>query len=409
MKFPALLPLIMCSAVGALGVDSNPQYWKGGNADDFETCNDGDVGVGFCASGKDKRCSVSGSKYFQSIGCRNYSDLFLEALSTSKPDEASAGLDAGAAEIDKTIMEFTKLAKESKLTEEENINNQVNQWGWICGDRGVHLECPSGQALVGTCGAGEDRRCVSKCDHKEQHAIKCDAPPLLNETTAVSVSTKTDARWRASKDGGDKDICADGEVACGTCQTGSGADKKCDGRKFRMKCCPFGELNVLGKWEHKHEFAAGNTKYTIEYGTNKAGGSETTTAWADTVTKAFDAGIEVKGKGGASSSLEVTHSEAMAETYSEYWETSVTQTLELSYGPEYVGKHLWQWEFEITDGSLPQKFSTLVKVNAITDSKTFEPKCEPEYNDGGDISYQSCIPGYYLPGYSFSDVASASQ
>jgi hypothetical protein len=117
---------------------------------------------------------------------------------------------------------------------------------WICGGAGQDLVCPSGQVMIGMCGAGENPDCHSPCASKSYGAIKCATPEVA---TSSSSSTERsiavgEVQWqRPQHFASPINQCPINTVACGACQSGKDEDCKGSGAfagvtgGFAVGCC----------------------------------------------------------------------------------------------------------------------------------------------------------------------------
>lgn len=93
--------------------------------------------------------------------------------------------------------------------------------------------------------------------------------------------------------------------------------------------------------------------------------------------------------------------ELLRDAYSEEWYVSDSTEYTL-YLFDQMGMYAWQWKFAITDPQVNTVQALSKEDCAITSGKVEPPKCQPVpgFNANGDTSYQECVKGYYLLGYS---------
>ena len=278
-------------------------------------------------------------------------------------------------------------------------NFQYNAGAWKCYDSGTQASCDTNEVITGICGSGSDDQCMDQCgsdkNTKYSFALRC--APIPDDIFLDS------GDWETPQDSGVLYSCPSGQVACGACFSDS--DPHCQGDHFRAKCCtPSSPLNItgnLGWWEYQYAISTDGGE-SITVGISNEQSHSKTQTWSDSVTASVSASLTVEGAGSFKESLSQTQSEGVSKTQSESWTQTETDEQTLTYTDEQIGYVVWQWKTAVTDNQGCDDFDDCTagsKDYALTPDATYAPKCLPGYWLNGDVTYQTCEEGYYLPGY----------
>lgn len=167
------------------------------------------------------------------------------------------------------------------------------------------------------------------------------------------------------------------------------------GHHIHLQSYTCSTYTVVGYWKEQDQII-GETEYTYERGTDKTKTETTTNTWTTSVTNTVDAGLEADG-GSVTDTLSATVSHEVAQTDSQFWETSTLTEWTTTFPASEAGKVIWQWMYNITDKDL-NTVMTQTTYLAKTSNSDERPKCVGGHADDKG-SYQTCVSGYYLPGY----------
>lgn len=121
---------------------------------------------------------------------------------------------------------------------------------------------------------------------------------------------------------------------------------------------------------------------TYEWGTQKSVEETKSKEWAESVSATLEAGFSV---GSASVTKSLARTIASSET--KVWSTSTMESTTSHYDATAVGKHLWQFEYHVTD-TCDNQVNSKTKHLALTRGKDYPPCCLPGY--GSDTEYSVC-------------------
>lgn len=156
-------------------------------------------------------------------------------------------------------------------------------------------------------------------------------------------------------------------------------------RRAQKKCLA---EETVGSWYH-HTQLVTQTEFTYAWGSVKQGESTQTEEWAQSVSATVEAGFEL---GAASGSVSVTGelAQTSAQQDSTAWEKNEEETLKLTFSAQDVGKDIWQFEYQVTDGCSNTVTSKTTHLAVKTGGIESPPCCLPGYCDSLDGSCTKC-------------------
>lgn len=156
------------------------------------------------------------------------------------------------------------------------------------------------------------------------------------------------------------------------------------------------DYGVVGHWvgiQHINAPTDIETMSGIETGTS--------TELSNSVTNTVSAGLELDNGSGVSASASASQSATCSASDSRYWTQSEYLTVKTHYDEAYVGKEVWQFQYNVVD---PWDNLVTVKTsNLITTASAGQPpKCIPGYTattQDGQPDDQNCCYGEdgYMP------------
>jgi hypothetical protein len=140
-----------------------------------------------------------------------------------------------------------------------------------------------------------------------------------------------------------------------------------------------------GHWERRGGQIAGATTETWTVGTSQTSSETKTEDWKQSVTETVSAGFSFENVGGASVEISGTIAHETSTALSSAWTEDDSNTYEVKYRAEDIGKQPWQFIFAPSD-SCGNTVRSAAQSLAITDGAWEEPCCLPSYADDAPYS-----------------------
>jgi len=147
---------------------------------------------------------------------------------------------------------------------------------------------------------------------------------------------------------------------------------------------------TVGTWAWKKQIVT-ETEWAYETGSAKTEASTKTEEWSKSVSATVEAGFEYPG--GTSGSVSVTGELARqaAQEDSESWEKNEVESVTITFPAEDVGKDIWQFQYQVTDGCSNEVTAKTLHLAKKTGGKESPPCCLPGYCNPPDGSCTKCL------------------